>query len=95
MFRRALAAGTLATLIVTAVPSTILAGHGSADAKYKHYANCTKLNKDYKHGVGKPGAVDQVSGHSKKVKNFYVSEGLYQANKGSDRDHDGIACEKL
>ncbi|MEO6471562.1 MAG: excalibur calcium-binding domain-containing protein [Aeromicrobium sp.] len=32
------------------------------------------------HGVGKPGAKDKK---------------LYDANKGSDRDGDGIACEKL
>ena len=67
--------------------------HGAATAK--HYKNCTALNKVYPHGVGKPGAVDHVSGHTKKVKNFTVDLAVYQANKGSDRDHDGIACEKL
>jgi hypothetical protein len=96
LLKRLVAATTLAALIATAAPATILAQQaGKSDQQYKHYANCTKLNKDYPHGVGKPGAVDHVSGHSKKVKNFYVSLGLYNANKGSDRDHDGIACEKL
>ncbi len=61
----------------------------------KHFKNCTALNKVYRHGVGKPDAVDHVRGHTRRVTNFYVSKALYKANKGSDRDHDGIACEKL
>ena len=93
--KRILAACSFAILVATAAPMTIMANSGHSDVKYKHYANCTKLNKDYKHGVGEPGAKDHVSGHTQKVKNFYVSQGLYNANKGSDRDGDGIACEKL
>ena len=91
--KRIIAASSLALLLVTSMPATILAGHGQSDAKYKHYSNCTKMHKDYPHGVGKVGAKDKVSGHSKPVKDFYVSNGLYSANKGSDRDKDGIACE--
>ena len=64
---------------------------GVADAA-KTYANCTKLNKVYPHGVGKPGARDKTSGT--RVTNFKRSRALYRANKGSDRDGDGIACEK-
>lgn len=64
---------------------------GVADAA-KTYANCTKLNKDYPHGVGKPGARDSTSGE--RVTNFKKSKALYRANSGSDRDGDGIACEK-
>ena len=67
--------------------------HGTVAAK--DYKNCTALNKVYKHGVGKPGAVDHVSGHSQKVTNFTVNLKVYNANKSKDRDHDGIACEKL
>jgi hypothetical protein len=80
-------------LLSVAQPGATVAQPGGPAAK--HYKNCTALNKVYPHGVGKPGAVDHVSGHSKKVTNFYVSLALYNANKGSDRDHDGIACEKL
>jgi hypothetical protein len=58
------------------------------------YTNCTALNKKYKHGVGKSGARDKVSGSSKPVTNFYVNTALYNANKKSDRDKDGVACEK-
>lgn len=92
---RLLAAASLAVLVGTAAPVTIVASSGHAEAKFKHYDNCTKLNKDYPHGVGKAGAVDHVSGHTKKVKNFFVSDGLYKANSGSDRDKDGIACEQV
>lgn len=48
----------------------------------------------YKHGVGMPGATDHVRGSTKPVTDFYVSKSLYDANIGSDRDHDGIACER-
>jgi hypothetical protein len=58
------------------------------------FKNCTALNKKYPHGVGKPGAHDKVRGSTKPVTNFKVSASLYQANKKSDRDKDGIACEK-
>lgn len=58
------------------------------------FANCTALNKTYKHGVGRKGAKDRVSGTSKRVTNFTVNTAVYNANKKSDRDKDGIACEK-
>lgn len=58
------------------------------------YPNCKKLNKKYKHGVGKKGAKDKVSGRTKKVTNFKKSNALYAANRHLDRDSDGIACEK-
>ncbi|GAB86762.1 excalibur calcium-binding domain-containing protein [Gordonia rubripertincta] len=56
------------------------------------YANCAALNADYPHGVGEPGAVDSTSGTP--VTNFTVDQDLYDANTKSDRDKDGIACEK-
>jgi hypothetical protein len=63
-------------------------------ASAKTYKNCTALNKKYPHGVGKPGASDKVRGSTKPVTNFTVSASLYKANKKSDRDGDGVACEK-
>ena len=60
----------------------------------KTYANCDALHKKYPHGVGKKGAKDKVSGSAKPVKNFTVSTAAYNANKKSDRDKDGVACEK-
>lgn len=87
--RAAIASTVLAALPVAAVAVPAQAAH------YKTYKNCTALNKVYRHGVGRPHAHDKVSGHTKKVTNFKHSTGLYLANKKSDRDKDGIACEKL
>jgi hypothetical protein len=56
------------------------------------YKNCTDLHRAYRHGVGKVGAHDHVTS-GKPVTNFTRSNALYAANKKSDRDHDGIACE--
>ncbi|MCO7237915.1 excalibur calcium-binding domain-containing protein [Aeromicrobium sp. CnD17-E] len=70
------------TVGVTAVP---------AEAA-KTYKNCTALHKDYKHGVGLPGAKDKTSGTP--VTNFTKNKAVYNANTKSDRDKDGIACEK-
>lgn len=56
------------------------------------YPNCTAMHVDYPHGVGRPGAHDKTSGTP--VTTFTVSAALYAANTESDRDGDGIACEK-
>jgi len=70
--------------LVPAVPA-----EASAARKFK---NCSALNKVYPHGVGRPGARDKTS--DTPVTNFRVDRALYNANKGKDRDGDGIACEK-
>lgn len=61
----------------------------SAEARFK---NCAALNARYPHGVGRVGARDKTTGTP--VTNFKRSNGVYLANRGSDRDKDGIACEK-
>ena len=61
--------------------------------KYPTYANCTELNKVYKGGVSRKGAVDKRASGTAKYKP-YVNDDLYFANKKSDRDSDGIACEQ-
>jgi len=83
--RRSLVAATTAALLlgVGAAPS-----HGAA----KTFKNCTAMNKVYPHGVGRSGARDKTSGTP--VTTFKVSSSIYAANRGSDRDKDGIACEK-
>jgi hypothetical protein len=82
--RRMLVAAITATLVLgTAAPS---------QAAAKQFENCTALNKVYPHGVGRKGARDKTSGTP--VTTFKVSNSLYNANHGSDRDGDGIACEK-
>jgi hypothetical protein len=62
-----------------------------ASAAPKVFKNCTELNKVYPGGVALPGAVN-AGGATKKEPKYNAS--LYKANKKSDRDRDGIACEK-
>jgi hypothetical protein len=57
----------------------------------KVFKNCTELNKVYPGGVALPGAVN-AGGMTKLTPKF--DKKLYDANKKSDRDKDGIACEK-
>jgi hypothetical protein len=77
--------GVIAAAVVVVVPA-------QPAAAAKTYRNCTALNKAYPHGVGRPGARDKTSGTP--VTNFKRGKALYNANRGSDRDGDGIACEK-
>jgi hypothetical protein len=63
-----------------------------AKTKIIKYKNCTELNKAYKGGVARTSSVKNKGGKTK-YKPF-VSKGLYDANKKSDRDKDFIACEK-
>lgn len=65
-----------------------------ANERAKNYVNCRALNVDYPHGVGRPGAKDRTTNGSAPVTNFQRSSSLYVANTGSDRDRDGIACER-
>jgi hypothetical protein len=79
-------------LNVAAIGATLFITTGGVADAARTYSNCTKLNKVYPHGVGKPGARDKTSGA--RVTNFKRSRALYKANKARDRDGDGIACEK-
>jgi hypothetical protein len=60
-------------------------------ASAKTFKNCTELNKTYPGGVAFPGAVNQ--GGMIKLTPKYNKK-IYEANKKSDRDKVGIACEK-
>ncbi len=62
-----------------------------AQASAKVFKNCTELNKVYPGGVALPGAVN-AGGMTKLTPKF--DKKLYEASKKSDRDKDGIACEK-
>ncbi len=63
----------------------------SSQAAAKVFKNCTELNKVYPGGVALPGAVNSGGATKKEPK---YNKALYNANKKSDRDKDGIACEK-
>lgn len=77
--------------LLVVMPVIAVGGH-TADAATKKYKNCKALNAKYPNGVGKKGARDKTSGDP--VTNFRVNTAVYNANKGKDRDKDGIACEK-
>lgn len=75
---------TICLGLLTAFPA-------SSNAAAKKFKNCTELNKVYPGGVALPGAVN-AGGATKKEPKY--DKALYTANKKSDRDGDGIACEK-
>jgi hypothetical protein len=81
----------LAALAVLSTP-VVVASSAEAGPRPKAYKNCTALNKVYKHGVGRTNAKDRTSG--KPVRNFTRNNAVYNLNTKSDRDKDGIACEK-
>ena len=66
----------------------------AANAGTARYPNCAALNARYPHGVGRYGAHDHTRSGTDPVTNFKRSNVLYAANRGLDRDKDGIACEK-
>lgn len=82
--------------------STTKAGSSSSDhivvkakpapskPKPKAYKNCTVLVKVYPHGVGRSGAQDKGGN----VTDFTRDNKTYAKNTKSDRDKDGIACER-
>ena len=79
-------------IIITAICMGLTLGlMPTGQAAAKVFKNCTELNKVYPGGVALPGAVNS-GGNTKKVP--YYNKALYLANKKSDRDIDGIACEK-
>lgn len=92
-YRGAMKTRPFVALLICAAALTVMTAQ-PAEAATVTYKNCTALNKHYPHGVGKSGAHDRVSGSSKPVTNFTRSTATYRANAKSDRDKDGIACEK-
>jgi hypothetical protein len=71
--------------------SLIISTGSPVNAAAKIFKNCTELNKVYPGGVALPGAVNTGGAIKKEPK---YNKALYTANKKSDRDGDGIACEK-
>jgi hypothetical protein len=88
---------TVPAVAVVVLLATSAPALGTTAAAPPLYKNCTNLNKKYPHGLGKIGARDRTSGTP--VTKFKRSTKLYKGamsyNRGLDRDHDFIACEKL
>ncbi|XAS77620.1 excalibur calcium-binding domain-containing protein [Dermatophilaceae bacterium Sec6.4] len=85
------------TMLMTAaliMGTALVSAPADAAPAAKTYPNCTALNKAFPHGVGRKGAKDKVSRGAKPVTNFTINTAVYNKNTKSDRDHDGIACEK-
>ena len=78
----------IVVLLSLAITTTFSTPTNAAAKKFK---NCTELNKVYPGGVALPGAVN-AGGATKKEPKY--DKALYTANKSSDRDKDGIACER-
>ncbi|QJC53284.1 excalibur calcium-binding domain-containing protein [Paenibacillus albicereus] len=76
---------------VIGAASALPAGATAAE-KAQTYKNCTALNKDYPGGVAISSSTKNKGGKTKHKP--HASKALYEANKKSDRDKDGIACEK-
>ncbi len=77
--------------LVVLVFSVTWLNSAPATSKLVTYKNCTALNKVYPGGVALPGAVNK-GGSTRYEPKF--NKAVYNANKKSDRDKDGIACEK-
>lgn len=73
------------------VSFVLIASSPNSQSAGRVFKNCTELNKVYPGGVALPGAVN-VGGATKKFPKY--NKALYLANQKSDRDNDGIACEK-
>lgn len=78
-------------IAITLMLGLVIASPSHSNAAAKKFKNCTELNKVYPGGVALPGAVN-AGGATKKEPKY--DKALYTANKSSDRDKDGIACEK-
>ena len=78
-------------LVASICLGLVIAFPSNSNAAAKKFKNCTELNKVYPGGVALPGAIN--SGGTTKKEPHYDAK-LYKANKSSDRDKDGIACEK-
>jgi Excalibur calcium-binding domain len=85
-----IAAG-IATMTLLATPIALASGADAAP-RPRSYKNCAALQKVYPHGVGLKNAKDKTSG--KPVRSFAKNPAVYKLNTKSDRDRDGIACEK-
>ena len=78
-----------AIILLSLALTTSFSSH--SNAAVKKFKNCTELNKVYPGGVAKPGAVNKGGAIKKEP---FIDAALYRANIKSDRDKDGIACEK-
>ena len=74
------------TVLGTAMSLSALAAPAEAAT---HFKNCTAMHHAWPHGVAVSARASRRDGHGAPVR-----PAVYRANKGSDRDKDGVACEQ-
>lgn len=86
----------LAAAAVALAAATVVAAPADAAPSAKTYANCTAIHAVYSGGIAKSGVrFNRTPSGNRALKGTVkYSTALYTANKKSDRDHDGVACEK-
>lgn len=96
MVRRPLSLAVAAALaaglaLAPALPSVAAPSAASA----KTYKNCTEVHRVYSGGIARAGVKYNKTPSGKRALKGHVkfSTALYNANKKSDRDKDGVACE--
>jgi hypothetical protein len=77
------------TVLGTALSLNALAAPSQAADRAHHFANCTAMHRVWHHGVAVSARASRRDGHGAPVR-----PAVYRANKGSDRDGDGVACEQ-
>jgi hypothetical protein len=69
----------------------------AAEAGSLYYSSCTKLARDYKHGVAKSAAAAQRQvrqGYGRPAYGTRAKKVYWENYKRLDRDRDGTACER-
>lgn len=57
-----------------------------------HYANCTAMHRDWRHGIAKSRRAADREVHDGYGRP-HVSRRIYRANRQLDANDDGVACE--
>lgn len=83
---------SIALICSVTVPTIEAAASTKSKVKVVQYKNCKEINALYTGGIAKDATVKNKGGKTK-YKPFISAE-LYKLNKKSDRDNDGIACER-
>ncbi len=74
-------------ILLLALPfSLLMTAPVNAQQVEKKFKNCTELRKKYPNGVAKNAKAAGTTGAA-------ISSSIYNANKSSDRDKDGVVCE--
>ena len=82
----------MSALVIGSLAVPTMDAEAATKVKIIEYKNCKALNEVYPGGVAKDAKVKNKGGKTKHTP--FVSAELYAKNKKSDRDDDGIACER-